>query len=150
MTTAEHTQFVSATDQVELSQLITEHLYRIDNGLAGTLYELYAEDGVLDIGTGTLRGHEAIREWGRELAENPPWRIIRHVAGDMRFVADGPDVARGIIRLVVFMDPDGTAPSVPWNVGEDHDRFVRTADGWRIASHRWVGLFDRGDTVDIP
>jgi hypothetical protein len=68
----------------------------------------------------------------------------------MRFVADGPDAARGTSLLIVFMDPDGSQASAPWNVGEDHDRFVRTATGWRIASRRYVNLFTRGDTLDIP
>ena len=68
----------------------------------------------------------------------------------MRFVADGPDAAEGTSLLTVFMDADGTESSVPWNVGEDHDRFVRTEEGWRLVSRTWVDLFRRGDTIDIP
>ena len=44
--------------------------------------------------------------------------------------------------LTVFMD-DETGSSFPWVVGEDHDRFIRTNDGWRFASRRWEQLFAR-------
>lgn len=68
----------------------------------------------------------------------------------MRFVTNGPDAAVGSTMLIVFTDADGTRPSVPVNVGEDHDRFVRTGQGWRFVSRRWVELNKRGDTIDIP
>jgi hypothetical protein len=44
--------------------------------------------------------------------------------------------------LTVFMD-DETSSSVPWVVGEDHDRFVRTEHGWRFKSRQWKPLFAR-------
>jgi hypothetical protein len=68
----------------------------------------------------------------------------------MRFVMDGADAAVGSTILTVFMDANGTKSSVPFNVGEDHDRFVRTEQGWRFASRRWVELYRRGDTIDLP
>jgi hypothetical protein len=39
---------------------------------------------------------------------------------------DGADAAVGSTILIVFMDANGTKSLVPFNVGEDHDRFVRT------------------------
>jgi hypothetical protein len=144
-------EFVTDADFVQLSRLVIEHSYRADNGLADTLHELYIDDGELDLGAGsTIRGRRALREWGRELVEHAPWRATRHVASNMRFLSDGPDVAHGVPVLTVFMDPDGSQPSVPRNVGQDHDRFVRTAQGWRLVSRRWVNLFTRGDLVPIP
>jgi hypothetical protein len=150
--TATHTeQLVSESDYIELSRLVTEHTSRNDGGHADTIYELYSEDGELDIGTGTLRGREAIHEWGRKLVETAPWRIIRHAATNMRFVYDGHDEAVGTTMLTVFMVAGSNdATTLPWNVGEDHDRFVRTTDGWRIGSRRWVNLFSRGDVIALP
>jgi hypothetical protein len=141
---------VSDADYVQLCRLVTEHAWRTDNGRSDTLHELWAEDGELDLGSTTLRGRKAIAEWGRQLVEHPPWLTIHHVCGNMRFMADGPDAATGSTILVVFMDADGTRSSVPFNVGEDHDRFVRTEHGWRFVSRRWVELYERGDTIDIP
>jgi hypothetical protein len=140
-------QLVGDTDHVELSRLVTEHAWRVDNGRAD---ELYVDDGVLDVGT-PLRGHQAIHEWGRQLVEAPPWRSIRHVCSNMRFVADGPEAAEGSTVMTVFMVAgSGDATTLPWNVGEDHDRFVRTEDGWKLVSRRWVNLFTRGDVINLP
>src|SRR5262245_26395414 len=147
--TAPH-QPVSETDYVELSRLVIEHAWRTDNRRADTLHELWAEDGELDLGSTVLRGRQAIADWGRQLVENPPWLTIHHVCGNMRFLMDGADAAVGSTILTVFMDANGTKSSVPFNVGEDHDRFVRTEDGWRFASRRWVELYGRGDNIDLP
>jgi len=148
-TTAE--QLVSETDHLQLSRLVTEHAWRADNGRADTIHELYVDDGELSLGTSSLRGREAIREWGRQLVENPPWRFIRHVCGNMRFVSDGPDAAEGTTILTVFMVAGSEAATTqPFSVGEDHDRFVRTEDGWRFVSRRWVELFARGDVLTLP
>jgi hypothetical protein len=143
-------ELVSDADYVQLCRLVTENAWRADNGRSDTLHELYVEDGELDVGSAPLRGRQAIYEWGRQVVQSPPWNAIRRVCANMRFVADGPDAAEGSTLLVTFVDADGTQTSVPWNVGEDHDRFVRTEQGWRFASRRYVNLFTRGDTIDIP
>ena len=141
---------VSGDDYMQLSRLVTEHSWRIDNGRADTLHELYVEDGELTLPGVTLRGRQAIQEWGRRLAAASPWRSIRHVCGNMRFVADGPNVAEGTTILTVFMVA-GTEPAttLPWSMGEDYDRFVRTEHGWKLTSRRWVELFARGDVVSL-
>lgn len=158
MSITEQNDFIAASDErvsdadyLQLSRLVTEHVWRVDNGHADTVYELYTEDAELSlVGPAPLKGRDAIREWGRQIASNPPWNTIRHVVSDMHFVSDGPDAARGTHVVIAFMDADGTRSSVPWNVGEDHDRFVRTDEGWRIASRSFGALFERGDTIDIP
>jgi SnoaL-like domain len=142
-------QPVSESDYVELSRLVIEHAWRTDNGRADTLHELWADDGELDLGSTVLGGRQAIADWGRQLVDSPPWLTIHHVCGNMRFVMDGPDAAVGSTILIVFMDTNGTKSSIPFNVGEDHDRFVRTEQGWRFASRRWVELYHRGDTLDL-
>lgn len=144
-------ELVSETDHVQLSRLVTEYAWRADNGRADTIHELYIDDGELIVGPTPLRGREAILEWGRELVANAPWRSIRHVCGNMRFVIDGPDAAEGTIILTVFMVAgEEPATTQPFSVGEDHDRFVRTEEGWRIVSRRWVELFARGDVLNLP
>ena len=144
-------QLVSESDYVELSRLVIEHTVRNDSGRPDTVYELYTEDGELELQGTTLRGRQAIKEWGEKLAKNPPWRLIRHVCGNMRFAADGPDAAEGVTILTVYMVAgSGPATTVPLQVGEDHDRYVRTKDGWRITSRRWVELFSRGEGLTLP
>ena len=60
----------------------------------------------------------------------------------MRFNYDGPDKAVGSTLLTVFIGegPKGSA-AIPSVVGEDHDEFVRTAEGWLFASRRFEVLF---------
>ncbi len=141
---------VEDADHIALSRLVTEHAWRVDNGCADTVHELYVDDGVLDVGT-PLRGRQAIREWGQKIVESSPWRSIRHVCGNMRFVAHGADAAEGTTILTVFMvASQGAATTLPFNVGEDHDRFVRTEGGWRFVSRRWIELFTRGDVLNLP
>lgn len=141
--------FVSEADYVALSHLVIEHGWRTDQGRAGTVHELYVEDGELVLPGLPLKGREAIRDWGRQLDAAPPWRSIRHVCGNMRFTADGEDGAEGSTVLTMFMTArEGPATTLPWSVGEDHDRFART-DGWRFVRREWVELFARGDAVAL-
>jgi len=143
-------QLVNEADYIQLSRLVIEHGWRNDNGMADTLHELYVDDGELLLPATPLHGRQAIHEWGQQIAENPPWRSIRHSCSNMRFSYDGPDSAKGTTMLTVFMVAgEGPATTLPWSVGEDHDRFVRTAKGWKLVSRRWVELFTRGDVVSI-
>ena len=133
-------QLVTDDDYLQLSRLVIEHAWRADHGRADTVHELYADDAEVD--AFTVRGQEAIRDWGRKIADAPPWRTIRHVCGNMRFVKRGPDEAEGITVMTVFMaEGDEAATTLPFRVGEDHDRFVRTKDGWRFLQRRQVELF---------
>lgn len=144
-------QLVGETDNAQLSRLVNEHAWRVDNGRADTAHELYIDDGELTLPPETLRGRDALRAWGRQIVDNTPWRTIRHVCGNMRFVYDGDDAAIGTTVLTVFMVAgEQASTTVPFSVGEDHDRFVRTEQGWRFASRRWVELFARGDALNLP
>jgi hypothetical protein len=135
---------VSDADHLQLSRLVVEAAWRVDLGTADTLYELFVQDGTLTLGETVLKGWEQIREWGRSAVEAHTFDGIRHVCGNMRFLATGDDTAEGITVLSVYFDDEhkpGT--SVPWTVGEDHDQFVRTDHGWRLSARRWVSLFER-------
>ena len=133
---------VSDADHVELERLVTEAAWRVDEGRADTLHELFTDDGVLVVGPNDLKGREAIRAWGRKLEEDHTYKCIRHAASNMRFTVVNEDEAEGVTLLTVFMD-DESSSSFPWVIGEDHDRFVRTEYGWRIKSRSWRQLFSR-------
>ena len=65
-------------------------------------------------------------------------------------MADGANAAQGTTILTVFMVAGpGPATTLPFSVGEDHDRFVRTAHGWKLVSRRWIELFSRGDVLKL-
>lgn len=136
---------VSDADHVSLSRLVIEHAWRIDSGQADTLHELYTEDGKLYVLPSPLLGRSAIQQWGQQLVNAPPWRIERHVCSNMRFVSLGADEAAGVSLFTVYMAEDERASPVPWSVGEDHDRFVRTDLGWRFVERQWRELFSAAE-----
>jgi hypothetical protein len=135
-------QLVSDADHLALERLVIEAAWRVDDGRSDTLDELFTEDGVLVLGSIVLSGRGAIRAWGRQLEDARTYKCIRHVAGNMRFIVVDEGEAEGVTILTVFMD-DEAHSAVPWVVGEDHDRFVRTEQGWRFKSRRWTQLFAR-------
>jgi hypothetical protein len=135
-------QLVADADHVQLARLVTEIAWRIDHGEADTVHELFVADGEMSLGQTILRGQEAIRQWGRERAA-ATYRT-RHVCTGMRFVAVGSDMAEGTCVLTVYMhDGDGPGTTVPFAVGEDIDRYVRTDQGWRFTSRSFDQLFAR-------
>lgn len=83
------TELVGQADHLELARLVIEIAWRIDHGKAGTVHELFAEQGQMNLGQTSLTGKEEIREWGRK-RDDVTYRT-RHVCTNMRFVADGDD-----------------------------------------------------------
>lgn len=95
---------------------------------------LYAEDGVMVRPTAPdapVSGRAAILAAFRA---RPP-RVTRHVCSNVVIDVDSVDSARGESAMLLFTG--GPAPLV----GSFHDRFVRTAQGWRFAERRGSLLF---------
>jgi hypothetical protein len=137
-------RLVSDADHLELSRLVTELAWRIDAGLASTAYELFASGGEIHIGSVNAVGIEAIKAWGKQLDEANVLPGIRHAVTNLRFVDDGDDRAHGTSLLTAYFVSAGKPnTTAPFAVGEDHDSFVRTDQGWRFASRTWVQLFSR-------
>ena len=90
---------------------------------------LYAEDGVMARPTAPdapLVGRAAILA----AFESRPPRKTRHVCSNVVITVEGPDSAAGESAMIL-LQPDA-APLA----GSFHDRFVRTAEGWRFAERR--------------
>lgn len=138
---------VSDADHVELSRLLVELNWRLDNHQAGALHELVTDDIVFQIGDEPVVGRDALKAWGEWFDETDPLPGIRHSLSNPRFVSNGPDRATGTVLVTAFFVPaDGVekiTATVPYAVGEDHDSYVRTSEGWRLASRRWSQLFTR-------
>ena len=138
-------QLVGEADHLELARLVTEIAWRIDHGRADTVHELFADEGEMNLGQTSVKGREEIREWGRKRAD-ATYRT-QHVCTNMRFVADGDDTAEGTTLLIQYRDErDGRDTTLPRAIGEDRDRFVRTAQGWRLSR----GLSSCGSSGRIP
>lgn len=131
---------VSDADHVQLTRLLMEVIWRVDHGKARTVYELFAKDGELNVGSKN-RGQDAIRAWG--LALDNQKNDVYHVLGNPRFINAGPNRARGTSTLTVYKRPNNSgAATVPiMALGEDQDEFVRTTRGWRFRSRKWVSFY---------
>jgi hypothetical protein len=131
---------VDDADQLALARLVIDAAWRLDQGLAESFGDLFTEDATLDVGARVMRGRGAIAAWAATLAQS--FQRIRHAVSNMRFTRTGDAQADGVTLVTIFLD-DETHTSIPWSVGEEHDRYVRTADGWRLASRRFSQLFSR-------
>jgi len=95
---------------------------------------LYAEQGVMTRPTAPdapIVGRDAILAAFRS---RPP-RTTRHVCSNVVIEVDSADEARGTSAMLLF-----TGAPAPL-VGSFHDRFVRTAEGWRFAARHGTLLF---------
>jgi hypothetical protein len=135
-------QLVGDADHLQLARLVTEISWRIDHGMADRVDELFVDEGEMVLGQTTMRGREEIREWGRKRAGAAS--TSRHVCANMRFVADGDDMAEGTTLITQYLsEGEGPGTTLPAAVGEDRDRFVRTGHGWRFVSRSFDLLFVR-------
>jgi hypothetical protein len=95
---------------------------------------LYAEDGVMIRPTAPdkpARGRAAILA---AFKARPP-RVTRHICSNVVIDVESDALARGVSAMLLF-----TGASEPL-IGSFHDRFVRTAEGWRFAERRGSLLF---------
>lgn len=107
---------------------------------------LFADDGVLHAPGGQeIAGHAAILA---ALGTRSANRVTRHMLAPPFITMTGADEAQGVISFTVFDGfkdtHKGTGPmplQPPVTVGEFHQTYRRTPDGWRIASHRNVQVF---------
>lgn len=87
---------------------------------------LYIEDGQMTRPTAPgapLIGREAILA---AFKGRPP-RLSRHICSNVVITVEGPDNATGESAMILLL------PDSPPLAGSFHDRFVRTAEGWRFA-----------------
>jgi SnoaL-like domain len=76
-----------------------------------------------------------------------PTQVIRHLTSNILITVKDDKSAEGVTYYLAFHTDPGTAPpklplplEPPFSLGEWHDKFVRTPEGWRI-SHREVKRF---------
>ena len=95
---------------------------------------LYAEDGVMFRPTAPDAGVEG-RAAILAAFKARPARTTRHVCSNVVIDVESENSARGTSAMLLF-----TGEGAPL-VGSFHDRFVRTAEGWRFAERRGSLLF---------
>jgi hypothetical protein len=108
---------------------------------------LFAEDGTWIRGGRTYTGRSGVIE---SYAHLSPTQFTRHMSANCVVTVRTPDTAEAVTYYVAYHhDPGVESPSFPlpldppFSLGEWHDRFVRTHEGWRIAHRETRRLFQR-------
>ncbi len=113
----------------DCARLIANYANLNDEARWDEVAALYAEDGVMIRPTAPdapVHGREAILA----AFKSRPARTTRHVCSNVVITVEGPDTATGVSAMLLF-----TGATVPL-VGSFHDKFVRTAEGWRFGERR--------------
>jgi hypothetical protein len=123
----------------ELVSLITEWAWLLDHGRAEELVELITPDGeVLGLGE-PLLGHGGLLTWAQKRSANTS-RRTQHQISNFRFAPAGDGRATGHVSIVLrVVDERSPAPREDF-VGEYHDEYVATSEGWRFARRVLVAL----------
>ena len=144
MNTLSTDALVDESDFIALTRLALEIAWRVDNGEASSLPDLFTDDGsIATLGEPSV-GNDAIRAWGHMMDTDSPIPGVRHVLTNLRFVADGTDRAVGTMYITAYLS--GTAgkdDTTPFAMGRGTDQYRRTASGWKVTSRIFEPYFLR-------
>ena len=135
-------------DEKACEKLIAEYCQLVDFGNASAIADLFTADGSWTGPGVSMVGRDEIRA-GFLRRQAVARRQSRHLCTNVLIRVEG-DEATGLCYLLNFRHDSSTgvaelpAPSgFPKYVGEYHDHFVRTPDGWRFATRRFDLAFLR-------
>ena len=135
-------------DERACEKLISEYCHLVDFGNASAIAQLFILEGRWS-GPGVDMVGQSEIEAGFSARQAVTRRQSRHLCTNVSIDVEG-DEARGLCYLLNFRhdSQSGTAETpapagLPKYVGEYHDRFVRTDQGWRFASRRFDLAFLR-------
>jgi uncharacterized protein (TIGR02246 family) len=118
--------------------LVEAYAYHRDQLDADAAARLFTDDAVLEIMGERYIGRDAIH---RRLAGARGGPITRHMLSTIHIDRAGPDRAEGVSYVTIYQAPPADDPADVRAdlriIGEYHDRFELTADGWKIAARRF-------------
>jgi hypothetical protein len=128
----------------ELILAITQHG---DHGEADLAVSLFAEDGSWMRGGKLYTGRDELLA---SYASEPSTQVARHINGGTVVTVEDADHASAVTYYLAFRgqrdsgEPNAPLPlDTPFSLGEWHDTFVRTEDGWRFSSRATRRVFAR-------
>ena len=130
----------------ECRDLVNRLVQYSDHHLKKESSELFTADGTWIRGGTPYTGWTAIID----SFKGSPTEFIRHLATGTVVDVEDERSARGVTYYLVYRhDPKTSGPKLPmplerpFSMGEWHDRFVKTDEGWRF-SHREVKRLFQG------
>lgn len=131
--------------------LVLDYAYYRDRPDAVELANLFTEDARFDFRGKTYIGREKIRA---RVAAGVNGPTFRHLMSTIKIFPEDADHAHGVSYVTVYaatrtssaesVASDVKAPLPVENfagIGEYHDKFVRTPDGWKISHRSYVSVF---------
>ena len=122
-------------------RLIADYAYFRDREEAEPYAAVFAVDGVFEFRGARFVGRKAIRQ---RLVDAAGQVVTRHVMSNVRITPIDADNAEATSIVTLYQGDRSTPPiEVPGmlGIGEYHDRFVRTDEGWKIAHRKFVDVF---------
>ena len=127
--------------------LVIDLLHYGDHGEVEKAVDLWVPNGTWIRGGKPFTGREQLIESFKRASDTT---VIRHVVTDTRVVVKDENNAEGVsYYMAVNHDPKTATPKFPlpfdppFSMGEWHDKYVRTKDGWRFSPREVKRLFQR-------
>lgn len=131
---------LSIEDRLAIEDLVHLHAWYADHDEEPRMAELYAEDGqMLNVEPEPIKGRAAIAAWGR--ARQGIGRKVRHVMSNLRILIEDGDVVGHSILTLYRHDGEGMGAASPLLIADCHDRYIDTAEGWRLAERKIELIF---------
>lgn len=117
------------------AQISVDFAVAIDHREFEKVTSLFTEEGSFVRGGITTTGRPALLKW---LTDERPVQVIRHIISNFSAEMINSDEVHGITYFTAILemgDPElPIRKTIPGGMGEWHDVFVKTSDGWKIKS----------------
>ena len=129
---------LSTQDLLEIQQLGAKYAYGLDTGADNGYY--YANVFTVDGSFGTTVGREKLAALAREGGGRLKLRGYQHIVTNV-IVEPSPEGAVGSQYIQVLTVGGAGKPPMVDHGGRYEDVYVKTADGWRIKTRKYVRTF---------
>lgn len=127
----------------DCTNLVVEYAYHRDRFDGEGFASLFTDGASLTVGGQTWVGRAAIR--GR-IEGLQTGSSIRHLMSTIRIVPVDDDHATGVSYVTIYSAPPGQNTVEGFTlVGEYHDTFLRTAEGWKIQNRVLQTIYTYAD-----
>lgn len=131
---------LSIDDRLAITGLIDEYAWLLDHQRWHDIAALCTDDAVLSIRRREIVGKEGLAAWADYRAAKEDTRRTLHQMTNIRLDAVDGDHVTGVAALVLHIAKGIGGTTYVDLVGEYHDEYVRTADGWRFRRRRLVNI----------
>ncbi|HKP79318.1 MAG TPA: nuclear transport factor 2 family protein [Phenylobacterium sp.] len=141
---------VSAADRAAIEALCIEYAWRIDNGFAAQVPELFTDEATWEGPHGITRGRQELEALWTARAQRPG--LTRHLISNIRLARSEQGVMQGWVSFTLLTAAPGAEPLPSPTLVADHiDTYHQREDGaWRFASRRVSAVFYEGQWAPQP